>query len=95
MRAGRVIEWSDSSASPVTIGDTVVTPLARTLIVRWPGGGAVSSAPAAIIVEREGRTDRIPIVNLNRRILWAVRLSAAALFATWMAPHRRRTNSND
>jgi len=95
MGGGCVIEWSDSSASPVTIGDTSVTPLVRTLLVRWPGGGAAWSVPAAMIVEREGRTDRIPIVDVNRRILWAVRLTAAALFATWMGHHRRRMNSND
>ena len=94
MRHGRMIEWSDSPASPVTVGDTTVTPLARSFVVRWPGGGAVWSGPAAIVVERDGRTDRIPIMNVTRRILWGVRLSAVALVATWMAHHRRRKNSD-
>jgi len=95
MGSGRVIEWRDSAGSPVTVGDTTVTPLARSLIARWPGGGAVWSGPAGLIVEREGRADRIPIVNVNRRILWGLRLGSVALMATWMARHRRRKDSND
>jgi hypothetical protein len=94
MRGGRVIEWRNSTGSPTTVGDTTVTPLARSLIARWPGGGAVWSGPAGIIVAREGRTDRIPVVNVNRRILWGLRLGALALIATWMARDRRRKNSN-
>jgi len=94
MHGGRVIEWSHSSASPVTVGDTTVTPLARAVTVRWPGGGAVWSAPAAVIVEREGSRDRISIANVNRRILWGLRLSAVALVATSMAHDRRRQDSN-
>lgn len=95
MRAGRMIEWSDSPGSPVTVGDTTVTPLARSFIVRWPGGGAVWSGPAAIIVERERSSDRISIVNVDRRILWGLRLSAVALLATWMAHHPGRKNSDE
>jgi hypothetical protein len=94
MRGGRVIERRDSLGSPATIGDTTITPLARSWLVRWPGGGAVWSGPAAIIVEREGRTDRIPIVDVNRRILWGLRLGAVALIATWIARDRRRKDSN-
>ena len=95
MRRASAIEWRDSPGSPVTVGDTTFTPLARSLIVRWPGGGAVWSGPAAIIVEREGTTDRIPILQVNRRILWGLRVIAVTLFATWIARHRRRKNSND
>jgi hypothetical protein len=94
MRCGRVIEWTESPGSPVTVGDTTVTPLARSLIARWPGGGAVWSGAAGMIVEREGRIERMPIVNVNRRILWGLRLGAVALIATWMAHDRRRKDSN-
>ncbi len=90
MRVGRMIEWSDSQGIPVPVGDTTVTPLARSLVVRVPGGRAAWSEPAAILIERDGTTDRIPIVNVNRRIVWGLRLGAVALIAAWMAYRRRR-----
>jgi len=95
MRIGRVIEWTDAHANPMTIGDKTVTPVARALSVRWPGGGTVWSAPAAIIVEREGRVDRLSIADINRRILWGLRLTAAAVVASGLAHHRGRKDSND
>lgn len=94
MHRDPVIEWTDSTARPTKVGNSTVTPLARSLIVRWPHGGAVWSGPAAVIVEREGRADRIPIVNVNRRISWGLRIGAAALIATCLAVDRRRRYSN-
>lgn len=94
MRLGSVIARRDSSGIPATAGDTTITPVARSLIVRWPGGGAVWSGPAAVVVEREGRTDRIPVVNVNRRILWGLRMGTVALIAAWLARDRRRKDSN-
>ena len=90
MRIGRTIEWSESRGRPVTVGDTTVTPVARSLAVRCSRLGAVWSDPAAILVERDGRTDRIPIMNVNRRIVWGLRLGAVALIAGWMAHRGRR-----
>lgn len=94
MRLGSLVEWRESAGSAATVADTTITPLARSLVVRWPRGGVVWSGPAAITVEREGRSERIPIVNVNRRILWALRLSAAVLIATWIAQDRRRKESD-
>jgi hypothetical protein len=78
----------------MTFGDRTITPVARSLVARWPGGGLVWSGPAAVIVDREGGTERIPIGNLNGRILWAMRLGAVALIATSIARERRRWKSN-
>jgi hypothetical protein len=90
MRVGSVVEWGESLGDPATVGDTTITPLARSLIVRWPSGGAVWSEPAAILVERGGRTDRIAIVNVNRRILWSLGMGTVALFAVRILRDRRR-----
>ena len=95
MRGAPVIEWRDAWGSPMTFGDRTITPVARSLVARWPGGGLVWSGPAAVIVEREGRTERIPIANLNGRILWAMRVGAASLIAALIVKDRRRRNSND
>jgi hypothetical protein len=79
----------------MTVGDSTITPVARSLVTHWPGGGSVWSGPAAIIVERDGRTERIPIANLNGRILWAMKVGAVALVAAWIVKDRKRRDSND
>lgn len=89
MRGGPVIQWRDACGHPVTVGQSTVTPVSRSLIVRWPGGGSVWSTPSAVIVEREGRTEQVPIGNLNRRILWAMRVGTVALVAAWAVTNRR------
>lgn len=94
MRLGRMLECKQSSGTPTTAGDATITPLARSLILRWPRGGVVWSGPSAVVVEREGTTEHIPIVNVNRRILWSMRAAAGALTASWILHGRRRDRSN-
>jgi hypothetical protein len=89
-----MIERRDFVGSPVTVSDATITPLARSSIVRWPGGGAVWSRPAEILVERDGSTDRIPIRNVNGRILWGLRACVVALIAAWIVHDRRGGESN-
>ena len=95
MRGGFGIERRDASGSPMSVGNRTITPVVRSLVARWPGGGSVWSGPVAVIVEREGRTERIPIRNLNARVLWAMRVGAVALIAAWFVKDRRRRKSND
>ena len=90
MRPGRAIEWTHPAGNPVIVGDTTITPVARSLIARWPGGGAAWSGPAAILVERGEKTERIPVANLTRVILWGLRLGATAVVAAWIARDRAR-----
>ena len=95
MRTGFGMEYRDVLGSRVTVGDRQVTPVARSLIARWPGGGSVSSSPAAVIVEHDGGTERIPIRNLNRRLLWTIRAGTVGLIGAWILMHRRRRPTND
>ena len=95
MRSGLAIERRDAWGSPTTVGNITVTPVARSLVACWPGGGSVWSGPAAVIVEREGRAERIRIADVTGRILWAMRVGALTLIAAWTLKHRRRRRSND
>jgi len=95
MRGGPVIEWREARGHPTTVGSRTITLVARSLVARWSGGGWVWSGPAAVLVEREGTTERIPIGNLSGRILWAMRLGAVALIAAWIAKDRRRRKSDE
>lgn len=94
MRDGPLIECRYGEARPTVLGDSTVTPVARSVVVRWPGGGAVWSAPSEVLVERAGRTERIPVEDLSGRIVWALRIGAAGLIAAWLVGNRRR-RSND
>lgn len=95
MHGGPLIEWRDALGSPTTVGDSTITPVARSFVVRWPGGGSVWSGPAALIVDQDESTERIPIKNLNGRIIWAMRVGTATLIAVWIARDRKRRKSND
>ena len=90
MRFGSMLEWKESAGTPTLAGDVTLTPLAKSLILRWTRGGVVWSGPSAVIVEREGTTEHIPIVNANRRILWSMRAGAVALVASGIILGRRR-----
>jgi uncharacterized spore protein YtfJ len=51
---------------PVIVGDTTVTPQSQALIVRLPIGGFVWNRPTAVMVERDGQVQRIPIKDSTR-----------------------------
>lgn len=99
MRGGPVIERRHSRGSSTTIGDSTITPVAKSLVIRWPGrgsvwsSGSVWSGPAAVIVEREGHAERIPIVNLNGWMLRAMRVGTLALIAAWIVLDRKGRDS--
>jgi hypothetical protein len=63
---------------PITIGDVTITSQSQALPIRWPRGGWVWNCPVAILVERDGETERIPMVDVTRVAQWAM-LSVSAL----------------
>jgi hypothetical protein len=63
---------------PITIGDVTITPQSQALTIRWPRGGWVWNRPVGVLVERDGQTERIPIVDVTRVAQWAM-LSVSAL----------------
>lgn len=65
-QAQRVIQLDTKSAPPITVGDTSLTPQSRVLTVRLPFFGFVWNRPVAILVEKNGQTERIPIVDVTR-----------------------------
>lgn len=50
----------------ITVGDITVTPQAQALTLRWHGGGWVWNRPVAVLVERGGSVERIPIIDITR-----------------------------
>lgn len=62
---GKFVRWATLAGPPVTVNQLTVTPLAQSLTIRWPQGGFVWNRPVAIIVERDGQTTRIPILDVT------------------------------
>ncbi len=50
------------------VGDLRVTPEAQALILRVRGSTVVWNRPVAVVVERAGHVQRIPIVDVTRRL---------------------------
>ena len=64
-----VVTWSPTSRS-YTVGDVTVTPQAHAAAVRLPFATFGWVRPAAVLVQRGGRTERLAIRNVTR--IWQV-----------------------
>jgi hypothetical protein len=77
---------------PVQRNGLTVTPLAQSLRVRLPfgpaGWGFVWNRPAAVLVEQNGRVERLPIVDVTR--LAQIGLLAALFVVARLTRRRRR-----
>jgi hypothetical protein len=60
------VRVENTSADPIVVGDTRVTPQAQAFSVRFPFGGFVWNRPTAVLVERDDLTQRIPVVDVTR-----------------------------
>jgi hypothetical protein len=71
--------FETTSADPITVGSTRLTPRAAALTFRWSSGGLVWNCPASVQVERNGSTEIIPILDVTR-IAQVMLYGLAALF---------------
>jgi hypothetical protein len=61
-----IVSYELVSGEPTAVDDATLTPQSRVLSVRWPNGGWVWNRPVAVVVEQDGRTERLPIVDVTR-----------------------------
>jgi hypothetical protein len=60
------ISWQVRSGAPTQVGDVTITPQSQALTLHWLNWGLVWNRPVAVVVERNGETERIPIVDVTR-----------------------------
>lgn len=85
-----------TSGAPVTAGDVTVTPEAQALTVRFPNIGFVWNRPVAVLVERDGQTERIPILDVTRMAqLGLFGLSFVLSIVTLILSIRLRRNTSE
>ena len=60
------IRLETTSAEPIVVSNTRITPQAQAFRLSFPFGGFVWNRPTAVLVERDGETQRMPIVDVTR-----------------------------
>jgi hypothetical protein len=77
-------QWDIQDGQPVTVGGRTVTPQAQVLSLRLPFGGFVWNRPVAVVVEENGRSQRLPILDVTRMMMLAVAVvSTAVALLAW------------
>lgn len=93
-KGGGPVKWETSPGDPVSVGELTATPMSQALSVRWPHGGWIWNRPVSVLVEKNGVTERVPIVDVTRAAqvaLYAVSvLFGVAGLMVWIG--RRRTS---
>ena len=90
------LKWQTVSGEEVTVGDVTLTPQSQALTIRWPNGGFVWNRPVAVLVERGGQTERIPVVDVTRIAqLTLLGLGFVLSIAALMLSIRQRRNRNE
>lgn len=89
MNLREMVQWQTISGTPQTIGEMTVTPEAKALVLRWPKGGYVWNRPVAIVAQRDGATQRIPIADVTRQAQWGLYGLGAVVFLLLLLFGRR------
>ena len=85
-----MVQLQTVSGDPVAVGDVTLTPQQQALAIRWPKGGFVWNRPLAVLVERDGQTERIPVVDVTRTAQLALLGASLAFFLTTLIFSIRR-----
>lgn len=91
-----MFQWQTVSGDKLTVGDVTLTPQSQALTVRWPNGGLVWNRPVAVLVERDGQTERMPVVDVTRMAqLGLLGLGFVFSMVTFILSARRRRDRNE
>jgi hypothetical protein len=81
------------------VGGATMTPIARRLTIRWPGGGWVYAWPTAIEIQTERGVRRARVMPVQRIALAALAglalAAAAAAVAQWLLNRRPETETQE
>ena len=78
----RFVQYETSFGQSVDTGEIVVTPISRVLILTLPFYNLVWNRPVAVIVDQDGSSKKLPIVNVTLLLqvaMLAIGFSAAIL----------------
>ena len=89
-----VLQVSETRGDPVTTPHGQLTPIARAVRLRWPGGGFTWNRAVAVEVFQEQELRRLPVPDATSRIITAIALSGLLVVATLASFLRRRRRTS-
>lgn len=66
------MKFGATTGQPVVIGGQTIIPEAQVVALNTPFGGLVWNRPTAVLVEKDGVTERVPILDVTRYALLAL-----------------------
>jgi hypothetical protein len=95
-RLRETVRWETRAGQSITVGDATLTPQSQALTLRWPTGGFVWNRPSAVWVERDGKTECIPIIDVTRVARWAMfGLSIVFVLISVLGTRRNRRDQDE
>ncbi len=91
----QVVQMRTLSGAPVQVRTMTVTPQSQALTIRLPFGGLVWNRPVAILVARDGKVERIPIVDVTRQVQLALLALTLAFALTAGIVNRRKESERE
>lgn len=75
------LKWKkqENRGDPVAAFGIHLIPIERIVHVNWPGGNVVWQRPVALEIQQGTCKERLPIVNMTRRIIASLALSGVLL----------------
>ena len=65
----KYFKWEPVTGEPQVVGDRVIRLQAQAIMLNTPFGGFLWNRPTAVLVEKDGITDEVPIVDVTRKAL--------------------------
>ena len=65
----KYFKWEPVTGEPQVVGDRVIRLQAQAIMLNTPFGGFLWNRPTAVLVEKDGITDEVPIVDVTRYAL--------------------------
>jgi hypothetical protein len=69
MKLANLITWQSYAGKPIVVQGTTITPESWAFHLQTPFGGWVWNRPIAVLVERDGKLQRIPIVDVTLAVI--------------------------
>ncbi|MCC6453374.1 MAG: hypothetical protein IT328_00375 [Caldilineaceae bacterium] len=88
--------WQRYATPTHQIGSYTITPVMRSVGLRWPNGGWLWQFPLAVeVAEEDGTQQQLPIADPTRSAVWflytlLLLFAVATLFALWSSRKRKR-----
>ncbi len=68
----KFFNWEPVTGEPQVVGDRVIRLQSQAISLNTPFGGFLWNRPTAVLVEKDGNTDEVPIVDITRYALISI-----------------------